>query len=89
MDIRFYEKVVVVRSAGFPDKVGEEGVVLGISRDDDRVYSYSVFFPGDPEGVSFAPDEVRGTGEVVDRAAFYDPEDRVRVGVEDGEGTPG
>jgi hypothetical protein len=87
MKIRFYEKVKVISSQRFPEYIGNTGVVLGISEDETRVYSYSVFFPNEPEGISFLPAELEGTGEIVDRSEFYDESDRLRVRVDDGEGS--
>jgi hypothetical protein len=87
MKLGFYEKVLVTASRRFPEYVGRVGVVLGISEDESKVYGYSVFFPGEREGLSFSPDELRGTGEFVDRSLFYDDKDVVRVRVEDGKGS--
>lgn len=63
------------------------GVVLGISKDDDRVYGYSVSFPGEDEGLWFLPEDLEGTGELVDRSEFYDDDDRVRVRVDGDKGS--
>ena len=87
MKIQFYEKVTVATSVRFPEYVGKTGVVLGISEDDDRIYSYSVFFEGWDEGISFLPSEIFGTGELVDRAEFYDEGDTVKVRVDGEEGS--
>jgi len=85
--IQFYEKVVVQASLRFPDYIGRKGIVLGISEDDDCVYSYSVFFDGETEGRSFLPAEVIGTGEILDRTEFYDAYDVVKVSVKSGNGS--
>lgn len=87
MKIQFYEKVTVATSTRFPEYIGKTGVVLGISEDDDRIYSYSVFFLGEDEGVGFLPSELIGTGELVDRAEFYDDRDKVKVHVDGEEGS--
>jgi Immunity protein 31 len=87
MKLGFYEKVLVTASREFPEYVGRVGVVLGISEDESRVYGYSVFFPGELEGLSFLPHELEGTGEFVDRSVLYDDNDVVRVRVEDGKGS--
>ena len=86
MTIQFFEKILINASQKFPTKIGEIGIVLGISNDDERVYSYSVFFDGDPEVYSFGPNEIEGTGQIVDRSEIYDEEDIVRVRVNDGRG---
>jgi hypothetical protein len=57
------------------------------SEDESKVYAYSVFFPGEAEGLSFSPDALRGTGELVNRSVFYDDKDVVRVRVDDGKGS--
>ncbi|OKO81358.1 Imm31 family immunity protein [Bradyrhizobium sp. NAS96.2] len=87
MKIGFYERVIIAESDRFPEYVGRTGVVLGISEDDTQVHSYSVFFTGEDEGVSFLPTEVKGTGEFVDRSQFYDDADRIKVRVEGEDGS--
>jgi hypothetical protein len=88
MTIGYYEKVIVTSSNRFPEYVGRTGVVLGISKEDDaRVSAYSVTFPGENEGICFFPEELRGTGEFVDRGEFYDDSDRIRVRVDEDEGS--
>jgi hypothetical protein len=87
MKLGFYEKVLVTASRQFPEYVGRVGVVLGISEDQSKVYGYSVFFPGELEGLGFLPDELQGTGEFVDRGLFYDDQNAVCVRVENGKGS--
>lgn len=87
MRIQFYEKVIVANSVRFPEYVGRTGVVLGISEDSNKVYSYSVFIEGEDGGVSFMPGDLIGTGELVDRSQFYDERDRVKVQVNGDEGS--
>jgi len=87
MTISYYEKVVVTSSTRFPEYVGKTGVVLGISADDSRVHGYSVTFPGEDEAICFSPEELRGTGEFVDRSEFYDDNVRIRVRVDGDEGS--
>src|SRR5262245_12377896 len=89
MTISYYEKVVVTSSNRFPEYVGRIGVVLGISKEDDsRVSAYSVTFPGEDGGACFFfPEELRGTGEFVDRSEFYDDNDRIKVRVDGDEGS--
>jgi len=82
--LQYYEKVRVLSSTRFPDHIGKVGVVLGISKDETRVYGYSVFFPGEDEGLGFLPAELEGTGELVDRSEFYDDGDPIRVRVDGG-----
>lgn len=85
--LQYYEKVRVLSSAQFPGHIGNTGVVLGISKDDERVYGYSVFFSGEDEGLGFLPEELEGTGEFADRSEFYDDDDVVRVQVDGDEGS--
>jgi hypothetical protein len=61
MKLGFYEKVLVTASRRFPEYVERVGVGLGISEDESKVYGYSVFLPGEAEGLSFSPDELRGS----------------------------
>lgn len=86
MNIAYFEKVVVKASVKFPTHVGMTGVVLGISKDEHKIYAYSVSFPGEPDNYSFLPNEIEGTGEFVDRSEIYDDDDVIRVRVEDGSG---
>jgi hypothetical protein len=85
--IKHFEKVIITASARFPEYIGREGIVLGISEEGDQVYGYSVFFTGEDEGVHFLPGELRGTGEYVERSEIYDEHDHVRVRMDGDEGS--
>lgn len=84
MNIGYFEKVIIKSSAKLPMHIGKIGIVLGISSDEEKIYSYSVSFPNEAETYSFLPEEIEGTGEFVDRSEIYDDEDVVRVRVRDG-----
>jgi hypothetical protein len=86
MAVTYYEKVVVTQSDEFPEYIGKTGVVLGISKDDSRVYDYALAFPGGHELVRFLPHQLQTTGEFADRRDFYDDNDRIRVVVRGGRG---
>jgi hypothetical protein len=86
MGIQFFEKVLVKSSDRFPSYIGKKGIVLGISEDKNQVYSYSVFFDDEYEGLSFLPGEIAGTGEIVDKRRFYDVDHRIKVSIKNGNG---
>jgi hypothetical protein len=87
MKLGFFEKVKIVSCNDFPAMVGRIGIVLGISEEEGKIYGYSVYFLEGDEGIIFTPEELQGTGEYVDRRLIYNDNDRIRVRVENGEGT--
>lgn len=86
MKLRYYEKVIVKSNARSLVHIGKTGFVFGISEDDDKVYMYYIVFPTEDTSVSFLPEELEGTGEIVDRNAIHDSTGRIRVSVVDDEG---
>jgi hypothetical protein len=81
------EKVLVLRSQHQPHRVGQHGIVLGISYDEATVYEYGVYFEDSSEAETFYPEELQGTGELVDRSYFYEDGDVLRVRVQGGRGS--
>jgi hypothetical protein len=60
---------------------------LGIGEDEAELYGCAVSFLDRQGTFFFAPDDLEGTGEFVDRALIYDENDRVRVRVTDRKGS--
>lgn len=87
MPLSYFEKVHVTDSRKNPEYNGRIGVVLGISEENGTFYGYDVHFPGEAEGYFFLPEELKGTGEFVDRSEFYDDNDRIRVRVDGDKGS--
>jgi len=85
MRLNYYEKVRVTKCQRFPEYNGKTGVVLGISDEDGKTFTYALAFPGDVEGCIFLPEELERTGEFADPRDFYNENDRIRVRVIDGE----
>lgn len=89
MKLGFFEKALIARSELHPEFVGRVAVVLGISEEDGIVHGYAATLLGEAvQSFAFAPDELIGTGEFVDRSDVYDDADRLSVSVtDDGEGS--
>jgi len=85
MRLNYFEKARVTNSQRFPEYNGKIGVVLGISEEHGKIFSYDLEFPGDLEGCIFPPEELEGTGKFADPRDFYSENDRIRVLVVDGE----
>ncbi len=80
MRLGFYEKVRITNSQRFPEYNGKIGVMVGISEENGKIYSYSVSFP-EEESCMFRPEELVSTGEFADPRDFHDENDRIRVRV--------
>ena len=82
--LSFYERVVVANCEDDPALVGKAGHVLGIG-DEDAPMSYGVLLENASQVICFSEDELRGTGEIADRALFYDAP-TLKIRVVDGKG---
>lgn len=85
MRLNFYEKARVTNCPSSPEYNGKVGVVLGISEEGGKIFSYSLSFSGDLESCIFRPEELESTGEFANPRDFYNEKDRIRVRVIDGE----
>ena len=78
--LSFYERVVVGHCEDDPSFVGKAGHVLGVGDEAGQPVSYGVLLEGSSQVICFSEAELRGTGEIADRALFYDaPPLRIRV----------
>jgi hypothetical protein len=78
--LSFYERVVVAKCEDDPSLVGKAGHVLGVGEEGGPPVAYGVLLENASQVACFTEDELRGTGEIADRALFYDaPALRIRV----------
>ncbi len=83
--LSFYERVVVASCEDDPSIVGKAGHVLGIGEEGGPPVSYGVLLENSSQVICFSEDELRGTGEIADRALFYDAP-ALKIRVVDGKG---
>ena len=78
--LSFYERVVVANCEDDPSLVGKAGHVLGVGEEGGPPVAYAVLLEHASQVVCFTENELRGTGEIADKALFYDaPTMRIRV----------
>lgn len=69
--LQYFEKVQILSSDENPELVGHFGYILGISEENDIVFSYAIYFDEFSDIIAFNTEDVQGTGEIASRENFY------------------
>lgn len=69
--ISYYQEVIILDSNEEPELIGQKGIVMGISEEEDIIYGYAIQIPGREHLVCFKPDDIVPTGKKHNRNDFY------------------